>query len=50
MQIHIHDLFDINFFINTCYDTVSIYDTIISLIFNRTATLAFCMHEKHDTT
>jgi hypothetical protein len=32
MQIYVQDLFNINFFRNLCYDTVSIYDTrILSL-------------------
>jgi hypothetical protein len=51
MQIYVQDLFGIKFSSTTCYDTVSTYDTtIISLIFNCTATSAFCMHVMHDTT
>jgi hypothetical protein len=50
MQIYIQDLFDIKFSSTTCYDKVSTYDTtILSLIFNCTATLDFCMHEMHNT-
>jgi hypothetical protein len=51
MQIYVQDLFGIKFSSTTCYDTVSTYDTtIISLIFNHTATSAFYMHVMHDTT
>jgi hypothetical protein len=41
MQIFVKHVFDIKFSNDT---------TILSLIFNCTATLVFCMHKMHDTT
>jgi hypothetical protein len=50
MQICGYDAFVIALSSFTCYAIVSYYDTsIISLIINCCAILAFCMHGMHDT-
>jgi hypothetical protein len=49
--MYVHDVFAMNFFSFTCYDTVSTYDTTLTiLLIKYCATSDFFQHDMYDTT